>query len=320
MDTPTPADPVTQYESLSALFRLREQNTYLVSEYSQLKSQIKAVFTRLSIEDRRISRSGISVYPEQAGTSHSAHHKLLENARKQLEIYAKEYALLRRKVQERCTLDAVIAIEDSNQDLHTRLSHAKQANSSLRRQQRILDKAEKHSPDPWVEIEHYEREVEIYLRKVRDLQGIVQGNVDKMKEYRDRLEKIEKFVVKDEEKPKNESEIGIKSELESMKLQLNRLESDKNATENRLKSRISDLEVTLKSLLTQEDSLRSQNTAKDQVRRIQEAQLLRVKLEEIQNLREIREKRRERCITTRETASSTPLLRKKSRRILTPVP
>jgi len=60
-------DPTRQQAVSRAVVRLREQNALLVSEYSDLKTQIQAAVTRLNAEDRRISRAGINLHPEKEG-------------------------------------------------------------------------------------------------------------------------------------------------------------------------------------------------------------------------------------------------------------
>jgi len=194
---------------------------------------------------------------------------LLDNARKQLDAYAKEHSSLRRKIQQRCTLDAVIAREDSKQDLETRLRTLAEANKALRSRQRQLDREERQVADPWLEIEQWERLVEGYLRKIRDLELIVQGNVDKLKESQERLERTERAyrAVDEGKRTTIESQVTIqsKADLEELKTRIGKLEVEKTAGENRLKARISELESTLKSLQTHSDLLRKQSANKDEV-------------------------------------------------------
>lgn len=166
-------------------------------------------------------------------------------------------------------MDAVIAREDSRQDLETRLRAAAEANKALRRQQRQLDREEKQVTEPWMEIEQCERQIEVYLRKIRDLELAVQGNVDRVKESQERLERTERaFKAVDDVKRSNlETQIPTvsKTELEEARTRLGKLEIEKTAVENKLKARISELETTLKSLQVQSELLRKQSSAREEV-------------------------------------------------------
>lgn len=166
-------------------------------------------------------------------------------------------------------MDAVIAREDSKQDLETRLRAAAEANKALRRQQRQLDREERQVTEPWMEMEQWERQIEGYLRKIRDLELTVQGNVDRVKESQERLERTERAFRAVDDIKRNTLETQIptasKTELEEVRIRIGKLEVEKTAGENKLKARISELETTLKGLQAQSELLRRQSSAREEV-------------------------------------------------------
>lgn len=180
--------------------------------------------------------------------------------------------------------------------------------------------------EPWQEMEQHERQVEVYLRKIRDLELIVQGNVDRLKESQERLERTERAfqAVEGMKRAVTETSIAAQSkvELEEAKVRVGKLEIEKTAGENRLKARISELETTLKALQGQSELLRRQSVAREDVSSRQESKLQLVKLAEMKSLREIKDRYRGKAKTPtpREAISSSPLLRKASNRALTPIP
>ena len=186
--SPEPSsDPVRLYPLLSALSKLRQQNALLTSEYTDLKSRISTVLSRLTLEGRKLSRAGVDCYPEK-----ESQRRLLESAKRQLEQYSKEHSVLKRKIESRCTLQAVIDVEDSIAELEQRLQEAEFENKELKRLQRVIDREEKHVFDPVSEISHAERQVEMYLRKVRDLEEAIDQNIPRFEKSEKRLLEAEK--------------------------------------------------------------------------------------------------------------------------------
>jgi hypothetical protein len=120
-----------------------------------------------------------------------------------------------------------------------------------------------------MEMEQWERQIEGYLRKIRDLELTVQGNVDRVKESQERLERTERAFRAVDDIKRNTLETQIptasKTELEEVRIRIGKLEVEKTAGENKLKARISELETTLKGLQAQSELLRRQSSAKEEV-------------------------------------------------------